>query len=95
MSPLKSCWHLLNLPCDGMSRLASESLDRNLSRPEKAALRLHTFYCAACRRYVVQLKLIDRALRRFLARLESGGPLPGPGLPDDIRARIKRAVKEN
>ena len=58
MNRLKDCWHLLNLPCEGMSRLASESLDRELTRRERAALRMHTFYCSACRRYLRQLKLI-------------------------------------
>ena len=35
MSRLKTFWCLLNLPCDGMSRLASESLDRDLGRMER------------------------------------------------------------
>jgi anti-sigma factor RsiW len=91
----KDCWHLLNLPCEGMSRLASESLDRELTRGERAALRMHTFYCSACRRYLRQLKLITRALRGLPARLETGEPLPGAGLPDDVRAEIKRALREN
>ena len=95
MNRLKDCWHLLNLPCEGMSRLASESLDRELTRPERAALRMHTFYCSACRRYLRQLKLINRALRRLAARLETDEPLPGAGLPDDVREEIKRSLREN
>jgi anti-sigma factor RsiW len=91
----KHCWHLLNLPCEGMSRLASESLDRELTRDERAALRVHTFYCSACRRYLHQLKLITGALRRLAVRLKTGEPLAGEGLPDDVRAEIKRALREN
>ena len=85
MNRFKDCWHLLNLPCEGMSRLASESLDHELTRPERAALRMHTIYCSACRRYLRQLKLIKRALRGLTARLETSEPLPGPGLPDGVR----------
>jgi anti-sigma factor RsiW len=91
----KDCWHLLNLPCEGMSRLASESLDRELTRTERAALRMHTFYCSACRRYLRQLRQITRALRGLTAHLETGEPLKGASLPDDVRAEIKRALREN
>jgi hypothetical protein len=95
MNRLEHSWHLLNLPCEGMTRLASESLDRELTRGERAALRLHTFYCLACRRFLRQLTLIDHALRGLTARLETGEPIKGPGLPDEIRAKIKRALREN
>jgi predicted anti-sigma-YlaC factor YlaD len=89
----KELWHLLNLPCDGMTRLASESLDRDLSRLERVALRSHLLYCSACRRYVRQVTLLREAMRRLLTRLESGEPLPGPGLPDDLRERIEHALR--
>jgi hypothetical protein len=93
MIRLKHCWHLLNLPCEGMSRLASESLDRALTRPERAALRLHTLYCAACRRYLRQLELISRALRRLSARLEIDERSGGAGLPADVRENTKRSLR--
>jgi hypothetical protein len=92
---LKECWHLLKLPCEGMSRLASESLDRELTRPERAALKMHTLYCSACRRYLRQLKLINRAVRQLAARLERDDALPGADLPDDIREAIKRSLRRN
>jgi Putative zinc-finger len=92
---LKDYWHLLNLPCEGMSRLASESLDRELSSGERVALRLHVFYCGACRRYLRQLKAISRALRGLAGRLESDAPLSGPPMPDDVREKIKRSLKAN
>ncbi len=95
MNRLKDCWQLLNLPCEGMSRLASESLDRELTRSERAALRMHTFYCSACRRYLRQLKLISRALRGLSGRLETDEPLGGPGLPDDIREKIKHSLRRD
>lgn len=93
MTRLRSLWRLLNLPCEGMARLASESLDRNLTRSERVALRLHVLYCMACRRYLRQLRLIRRALRQLAMRLETDRPLPGPGLPDAVRARIKQLLE--
>ena len=85
MNRLKDCWQLLNLPCEGMSHLASESLDRELTRGERAALRLHMFYCLAYR----------RALRGLAGRLEIDDPLSGAGLPDDVREEIKRSLRGN
>ena len=41
MSRPRSFWNLLNLPCEGMARLASDSLDRDLTRLERVALRSH------------------------------------------------------
>jgi predicted anti-sigma-YlaC factor YlaD len=95
MSRPRSFWNLLNLPCEGMARLASESLDRDLSRLERVALRSHVLYCAACRRYLRQLKRIRVVLRQLCARLETDDLLPGPGLPDDARERIKRSLKRD
>ena len=93
MSRLKTIWRLLNLPCRDMTRLASESLDRDLGRLERIALRSHLLYCTACRRYLRQIALIRRALRRYATHLEIDRAVTGPGLPDDVRARIKRALR--
>jgi predicted anti-sigma-YlaC factor YlaD len=93
MSRLQSLWHLLNLPCEGMSRLASESLDRELGRTERIALRSHLLYCVACRRYARQIRLLRTVLRRLAERLETNQPLPGPGLTDEMRERIKRTLR--
>ena len=94
MSRLRSVWHLLNLPCREMTRLASESLDRDLGRLERVALRSHLLYCAACRRYARQVVTIRDALRRLASRVETEDVLPGPGLPVDVRDRIKRAMED-
>jgi predicted anti-sigma-YlaC factor YlaD len=95
MSRLKDVWRLLNLPCREMTRLASESLDRDLDRIERIALKSHLLYCVACRRYLRQIELVRRALRRVVTHVEADRIIPGPGLPDDVRARIKRALKRN
>jgi hypothetical protein len=95
MSRLKTVWRLLNLPCREMTRLASESLDRDLDRLERTALRLHLLYCMACRRYARQIRLLRIALRQLASGIEVDLLLPGPGLPDGARDRIKRALKGN
>jgi predicted anti-sigma-YlaC factor YlaD len=92
---LKECWHLLNLPCDGVTRLASDSLDRDLTRLERLALRSHILYCKACRLYLRQLKLISHALRHMAAHPETCEPLSGARLPDHVREEIKRSLRGN
>jgi hypothetical protein len=78
-----------------MSRLASESLDRDLGRMERFAMRSHLLYCAACRRFERQIKLLHLAMRQPVAPFEAGESLPGAGLPAEFRDRIKRALKES
>ncbi|HKI17169.1 MAG TPA: zf-HC2 domain-containing protein [Isosphaeraceae bacterium] len=95
MNRLKNIWHRFNLPCEELTRLASESLDRDLNRLERVALRSHLLYCAACRRYLRQLKLVQSALERLATRLETDDPLPGPGLPAGVREQMKRLLKRN
>ena len=89
-------WRRLHLPCREASRLASESLDRDLGAIDRLALRSHLLCCSACRRYRRQIGLLRDAMRQIAARAESGDDLdlPGPPLPDDVRDRIGRALKE-
>jgi predicted anti-sigma-YlaC factor YlaD len=95
MMRLKTVWRLLNLPCREMTRLASASLEGDLSRLERIVLKTHLLYCIACRRYLRQIVFVKRALRQIVQHVETGATLPGPGLPEDVRARIKQALREN
>ena len=95
MSRLRAIWRLLNTPCEGMSRLASESFDRDLGRLERFALRSHLLYCAACRRYRRQLEVLRYAMRRLARDAEADVSLPGPALPEAVRERIKQALKSH
>lgn len=49
---------LVNLSCEEASRLASESLDRPLTRSERWGLRFHTLLCRSCRHLLRQLQLL-------------------------------------
>jgi hypothetical protein len=95
MGRLSDAWRLLHLPCEGMSRLASESLDRPIGRLERIALRSHLLYCVPCRRFARQIKILRQALGQLTARLEADEPIPGPALPDDVRDRLKRRLRED
>lgn len=51
--------------CKEAHQLASEKLDRRLSRRERARLQLHLFICTACRNFNGQMQLIRLAMRRM------------------------------
>lgn len=53
--------------CEEASRLISAGLDRELSPPARATLRLHQSVCAACKRFEQQMLLLRRALRGLQA----------------------------
>jgi hypothetical protein len=54
-----SAW---NLDCRAASELASDSLDRDLTRGERIALRLHQLVCPPCRHLITQFQTIRRAV---------------------------------
>ncbi len=91
MNRIRSAWTLLNSHCEAITRLASESLDRDLGPMERATLGTHRLYCSACRRYARQIGRIRVALRHLAGRPDED-LIPGPPLPEDARARIKDAL---
>lgn len=94
MKRLRDAWRILNLSCQGMSHIASESLDRDVRGGERLALQMHVLYCTSCRRFLRQITFLRSALRRFVGQMELGDDLPGPPLPDDLRERITRALRD-
>jgi predicted anti-sigma-YlaC factor YlaD len=95
MTFFQTAWRLLNMPCEGMTRVASESLDRNLSLLEAVVLRSHLIYCSACRRYLRQLRFMRSEFRRLARLVDCPESLPEPRLSDEIRERIKRELRRH
>ncbi len=85
-----AAWKILTLRCEEASRLASDSLDGPLPRPDRLALRLHLWLCASCRRFMDQI----RQLRRLSDRCAAEEDIPGTPMPADLRERIKRSLGE-
>jgi predicted anti-sigma-YlaC factor YlaD len=80
--------HFLTLSCRDVSRLVSEGQDRRLTMAEAVAVRLHSIYCSACRRFRQQLAVLRRTARHICA--ESAGAV----LPPDLRARIVVTLRD-
>ena len=64
--------------CDEATRLVSAGLDRELSGPARANLRLHYLACSACRRFEQQMLMLRRALRGMDAGDVDASAPPNP-----------------
>ena len=80
-----------NPSCRSAMGTVSESLDRPLNRFERLAIAAHMLHCPPCRRGRHQITLMIDALRNA-ARLHGNGWLPG--LPAEVRERIRRALRD-
>lgn len=85
-------WRLLNLPCDEIVRLVSLSLDEELPRAERIAVKTHLIYCKACRRYRRQINSLRIAIRRYLEQPPMHPATSGMSLSPQARDRIKRSM---
>ena len=83
---------LLNLPCDEVVRLVSQSFDADLPWDERAAIRSHLVYCTACRRFRRQMVLLRDLLERYAEQPHLADHSPDAFLSDEARTRIKRAL---
>jgi hypothetical protein len=61
------------LKCKEVTRLLSESQDRELPAAQRLPLRLHLLSCRGCRNYKAQLNLLREACRSYA---ELAGPDP-------------------
>lgn len=78
---------LLTLQCKESAQLISDSCERDLSRVEWWAVRLHQISCRVCRRLAKQVKLVNQAAK---TRATAAEPMS-----DAARERIAAALSKN
>jgi len=76
--------------CKEISKLVSESLDRDLPFRERMAMRVHLMMCSLCRTYSHQM----HTLRQMVRQSEKSGVADQDHLPEDARNRIRQALKD-
>ena len=84
----KSIWYVVSLTCDESSRLLSDAMDRDLTRVERTALRMHNLTCKSCKRFIEQLE--------FLRRAASGAVLNQnrQALSPEARNRLRESIRQ-
>ena len=94
MAIVQSVVKILTLHCRESVVLLSAAQDRPLNRTERWALRMHLLICRPCRAYRRQIARLRQLARDALIRLEGGEQLPGLGLSDEARQRLRRTIEE-
>jgi hypothetical protein len=79
------------LACREVTRLVSESLDRELSLGQRMSIKMHLMMCKLCSRYNKQLAALKEAIRLHAMREEDVDFYPA-SLSSEARERIKQAV---
>lgn len=83
---------VLSLTCEEASHLASEGLDRKLSRGERWALRVHTVVCRSCRQMMKQLDAMRLLLSKMSQSQRRSLCDQLPKLSADRKQHIKRLL---
>ncbi len=83
---------VLTLRCEESTRLVSDSLDRDLTRSERLAIRLHAVSCWSCRRFRRQILFLREAIRRNMADRIAALHFSATSLSPAARDRIRRAL---
>ena len=79
--------------CRAITRIVSDSLDRQLPFKDRAALRIHLMMCRHCSRFREQLVMITSALQCDDMSAEERHTCKG--LPPEIKDHIKDVLKEH
>lgn len=73
------------LSCDEVTHLVSQSYEHRLAWRERAAVRMHLWYCVGCRQFRRHLAVIHEALRQ---RAQQSDVRLSPA----ARERLRRAL---
>jgi len=71
---MRRFFQFLFMPCEGYTELISASMDTDLSRLDRFAVRLHATFCKGCRRYrkqVLQLRHIWRSIDKNMQKSDA------------------------
>ena len=81
------------LNCKEFSRLLSEGLDRPLSTWDRASMAMHRLICPPCNMIRKQIDMLRKTCR-YLPSDSSDGTDETCILPDDVRMRIKKMLRD-
>ncbi len=79
--------------CREISKLVSESMDRELPLRQRMQVRIHLMMCRLCVRFARQVRLLRWAVHEHPERLAPDATAPEAKLSDDARERIKASLR--
>lgn len=94
MSSLRVLERLLTLKCRDAATILSATLDGEVSRSDRWAMRLHMMVCSACRLYRRQTLLLRELLRELSGRLETGASRGGEHLSEGAKQRLREMLEQ-
>jgi len=77
--------------CKKVSRLVSESMDRDIGTMHRLGLRFHLMMCRYCARYARQLRLIRKKIRSAVTEKDA----PAHTLPEETKKRLQDLIKHH
>ena len=80
------------LRCREMSKLVSESMERDLPLRQRIEVWMHLMMCRLCSGFARQMQLLRRAVRENPERLGPEESAPEARLSEKARARIKATL---
>ncbi len=83
------------LRCREISKLVSESMERQLPFREQMHVKIHLMMCRLCSGFSRQMRLLRRAAHESPDRLGPDEGAPDASLPEEARTRIKAALRNS
>ncbi len=81
------------LTCKEVSKLVSDSLERDLPFQQRLGVRMHLMMCSLCRTYKRQTLFLRNLFTGYNRRLEADN-FTKTKLPEETADRIKRALAD-
>ncbi|NQT41673.1 MAG: zf-HC2 domain-containing protein [Planctomycetes bacterium] len=82
------------LRCRDISKLVSESMERQLPLGQRLQVRMHLMLCRLCAGFARQTRLLRRAAKQDSERTAVDITKPEATLSQEARERIKAALRE-
>ena len=83
------------LRCRDVSKLVSQSMERQLPLRQRIQLRMHLMLCRLCAGFARQTRLLRRAAKQDSERVAADVSTPGATLSEEARERIKAALRRS
>lgn len=84
------------ISCEEVTRLVSESMDKDLSIGKYIGVRIHLLMCTFCRRFKEQVSFIRELAGMYLTAVEADLAVDDQvTLPREVRENVKKLLENN